>query len=814
VASCLISRPVPAQVVDTTLWGTDGTVSAIARSGNTLYIGGALGEVGPNTGGGIPLSACTGTPASPFPKVAGYVGSAVPDGHGGWFISGDFTAVGGLSRASLAHILYDGSVAPWAPSHDAYDVGRLALSESTLYVAGQFNVMDGQPRARLAAFDAATGDLLPWDPSPSGDIGPYVGPDVPAMVVRGDTVFVGGNFTQIGGQPRVGLAALDGRTGQALPWYPGASNNLVSALALKDDALYLAGYFTQFAGRTRNRAAAVDVSTGAVLPWNPDVTGPDDPYVGSPRVGALAVSESTVYLGGQFLGVGGEARNALAAVDADTGGVLPWNPSPAHTYTYPYPYVRSLAVQGDTIYVGGNFDTIGGQDRSSLAAIDANTGAATSWNPRPDYDHDVVALAVSGGVVYAGGTFPTLGPWKFRSCLAALDLTTGAVKDWNPDPNGLVVNSMVVSGGTVYVGGDFTLIGGQSRSGIAALDTLTGAATTWNPAADGSVTSLLLSDGNLYVGGGFWNIGGQPRRYAAALDTATGLATAWNANVEDWVFSMANSESTLYLGGLFRSVGGQPRMFFAAVDLATGGVRPWRVDADGVPNALAVSGTTVYAGGDFQTINDQSRNCLAALDAGTGMLMPWNPAISGWVASSPPVVHALAVHGRTIFAGGDFYTVGGLARPCLAALDDSLGTAKNWDPLADYPVWSLTISGNDLYAGGSFGSVCLTPAHGFAALSIPEDPVARPPAFALAQNFPNPARAATTVRFTLPTAAVATLALYDVQGRRVAMPFGQLLLQPGQHDVVLRLDGLKSGVYLYRLEAGGKIATRKLLVVR
>ncbi|HET7226070.1 MAG TPA: PQQ-binding-like beta-propeller repeat protein [Candidatus Eisenbacteria bacterium] len=746
--------------------------------------------------------------------MTGYVGSAVPDGQGGWFIGGDFTAVGGTPRSSLAHILSDGSVSPWAPSQDAHSIGRMALSGGTLYVTGSFNVIDGQTRIRLAAFDVATGRLLPWNPNPSGAVGPYGGPNVVGLAVRNDTVFVGGNFTSIGGQPRVGLAALDGTTGLALGWYPGPVNDEVDALALSGNALYLGGYFTALAGQARSRAAAVDASTAAVLPWNPNITGPDDPYVGQPRVAVIAVRDSTLYVGGQFLSVHGKPRNALVAVDPDTGGVLPWNPAPAHPYSYPYPYVQSLAVQGDTIYVGGNFETIGGAQRISLAAIDAASGAATSWDPRPDVNHDVMALAVSDGVVYAGGTFPTLGPWKLRSCLAALDLTTGTVKDWDPAPNGLFVDALVVSHGTVYVGGDFTFIGGQPRSGIAALDTLTGAATQWNPESDGSITAMLLDGRTLYVAGGFGSIGGQVRHYVGALDTATARATPWDPDASDWVFALAKSAGTVYLGGLLQSVGHVPHRYLAAVDDSTGAPRPWQADADWVVDALAASGTTVFAGGEFSTINGEPRTRIAALDANTGALTRWDAHLSGAVSNPSPAVVALALSGHTLYLAGDFYSLGGQVRPCLAAVDDSVGMATAWAPRADFEAMSLSISGDKLYAGGGFGAIELLPCHGLAALSIPVDPPLVPARFGLAQNFPNPASAGTDIRFTLPTALIARLSIYDIQGRRVATPLESSLLLPGEHDVAVQVGAMRPGMYLYRLEAEGMTATRKMLVVR
>ena len=84
---------------------TDGEVDAVALSGSTLYLGGRFSRVGPATGCGVPLATSTGTAASGFPRVDGPVYAAVPDGSGGWFIGGDFDAVGDSARSNLAHVL-------------------------------------------------------------------------------------------------------------------------------------------------------------------------------------------------------------------------------------------------------------------------------------------------------------------------------------------------------------------------------------------------------------------------------------------------------------------------------------------------------------------------------------------------------------------------------------------------------------------------------------------------------------------------------------------------------------------------------------
>jgi hypothetical protein len=85
-------------------------------------------------------------------------------------------------------------------------------------------------------------------------------------------------------------------------------------------------------------------------------------------------------------------------------------------------------------------------------------------------------------------------------------------------------------------------------------------------------------------------------------------------------------------------------------------------------------------------------------------------------------------------------------------------------------------------------------------------------AFALAQSYPNPARNETTVTFSLASAGDATVTIYDISGRKVAVPFAGAA-KAGDNEVSLDVSTLAPGVYTYRLEAGGNTAARKLVVV-
>ena len=684
----------------------DGSVNAIAHDSSdaTTYVGGSFTQALPQTGSGLIVPTTgTGTPdTGAFAHVAGHIVAVVADGSGGWYIGGTFTTVGTAARSNLAHIKADGAVdSTWNPSPNGY-VTTLAVSGSTLYVGGWFTAIGGQPRNRLAALDTSTGHATSWNPAPNGDLN--------ALTVSGSTVYVAGTFSAIGGQTgRQGIAAVSAATGNATSWNP-TPNGAINALAVSGSTIYAGGSFTSIGGQARARLAALDASTGSASAWNPNPDG------GFPnRVLSLAVSGSTVYVGGSFASIGGQSRNGLAAVDITSGSATSWNPNPSGGFFGGE--MASVSVNGSTVYVGGSFTSVGGQARSGVAALDAGSGIATTWNPRPGGPVQVVAA--TGSTVYVGGRFAGAGPALAPvSYLARISVDGRLQTDWHPDPDG-PVSALAVSGSTLYAAGNFGTIGGQSRTGLAALSTATGAASSWSPNPNDAVSVLAVSGSTVYAGGRFTTIGGQTRNRLAAIDAGTGAATTWNPNVNlvsgsgafptgTSVTELVLSGSTVYAGGYFETIGGQSRMGIAALDVDSGLATSWNPNANinldsglGI-EALAVSGSTVYVAGAFTTIGGQSRDHLAALDANSGAAKAWNPELDA-TGSAP--VSLLVVSGSTVFASGFFDSIGGQSRLGLAGLDAATGNATDWDPQPDFYVNALTVSGTTAHVGGAFSSV-------------------------------------------------------------------------------------------------------------
>ena len=83
----------------------------------------------------------------------------------------------------------------------------------------------------------------------------------------------------------------------------------------------------------------------------------------------------------------------------------------------------------------------------------------------------------------------------------------------------------------------------------------------------------------------------------------------------------------------------------------------------------------------------------------------------------------------------------------------------------------------------------------------------------LEQNYPNPARTTTTIEYTVPSAGTIQLQVYDLLGRKVATLVDEEK-GPGRHSVSVDASRFSSGVYFYRLRAGGTIESRKMVVVK
>jgi trimeric autotransporter adhesin len=664
---------------------TDGRVFATAAAGGRTYVGGDFSLIGHTTGSWVAV-APSGEALADRALVDGSVTTAASDGRGGWFLAGKFRAVGPSStRARLVHLAADGALDQRWHVNVNGSVDALALHGATLFVAGRFTRVGGQSRASLAAVSVVRGRVLPWrlrgapQELEKGRKPALAEIDTVAAAVDGRALYVGGGFDRIGGVRRSWAAAVDTRTARILRWNP-ALNGFASTIepAPRGRVLFLGGSFTHVGGKRRIAVAAVDAKTGATLRFDAHLSGGT---LGDAGVDDLLATRDSLFIAGDFNSVRRTPRNLLAAVNPQTGAVTDWDPHVTGDLVDPL----ALDLSSDTLYFGGDLSTVGGQRRDGLAAVDARTGVVRPWDPRTFGEIDALAQG-AGDVVFVGGEIGSVGATR-RAGLAAID-ADGEVSAWAPSATG-EVDALAPNpdDSRVYVGGAFTTKGAPKQKNFAFIDVASGTLRAFGGGVNSNVRAIAPSpDGStVYIGGKFGSVAGQRRPHLAALNARTGELTSWNPGADNLVRALVAAPDALYVGGDFSSAGGLPRAGLAKLDLHSGANFAWDPEPDNHDVfALERRDQTLYVGGTFDAIGGMPRRKLAALDTDSGAATSWAPNPDHLVR-----VLKLSSDGH-LYAGGGFEKIGRAQQGCAEFTPD--GSLSSWTPPNPFDVYTITLA--------------------------------------------------------------------------------------------------------------------------
>lgn len=468
-----------------------GTVRALTMFGTRLIVGGTFTQAGGTLMSNVALwnnNAWTAMKQGAANEVYA-LGAAAND----VFMGGYFSTAGTANVNNIAR--WNGST--WLPLGEGISTGTCCGSVSALAIDASGNVYAGgyfSAAGPMSAKSIAMWNGVRWSTLTTGIMdGSYSG-TVNAIAVSGNNVYVGGDFSTVGTTSANNIAVWNRATSTWSRMGDGV-NGPVYALSVNGTKLYVGGQFTG-AGTTD----AENVAQWNGTTWQKLGEGVDFSY-GTVR--ALAT------YAGRYVIVGGDFSSIyMGEATITVNGLLMWdNASPADWYLPGYGVtsrcgssdcsgdVYALALIGDDLFVGGDFDKAGKELTTtpyqdvvvahSIARLNLPTNRwySLGGDVVGGGDQEILALSAAGTDLYVGGNFATVANktahsvarWSTASAswstLGAGMTGDYASSGWEAD-----VNALATSGAAVYIGGDFLMAGDKPSHNFARWGTAPNAA--------------------------------------------------------------------------------------------------------------------------------------------------------------------------------------------------------------------------------------------------------------------------------------------------------------------------------------------------
>jgi PKD repeat protein len=438
-------------------------------------------------------------------------------------------------------------------------------------------------------------------------------------------------------------------------------------------------------------APATRTANPVVAPSSTGVPGhtrlvPDKPRANTPVISngeifdiEVVPSLNRVFIAGNFTSL---ANSVAPTTTINQAGLASYNLSTGLIDTSFRPTFNGgvsaieATPDGTKLFVGGNFNTVGGVTRQKVASLNLTTGAPIStFAFTQNTNNQVTALATTNSTLYVGGRFTRLNG-ALKSGLGAVNTASGAVDTTfsNDITGGIGVNGalgvsqlkVTHDGSKLLVVHTGRQIAGQDRYGMGLIDTSTKQllpfrSTLWddNLARVGGVTRIygadIAPDDSYFVvtsgsGGDAPPISDTAVAYPLNAGSVqdSNVQPLWIARHFDSIYSVAITEVAVYLGGHFQFIESP-----TSDD-------PWPgLDNVGYGTGQGLAG---YGLGD-QVVR---RDHIAAVSPTTGKALEWNPTGG---SNSFEGNKAMEATPRGLFIGGDGMFQGGVRTGRVAFYD-------------------------------------------------------------------------------------------------------------------------------------------------
>lgn len=743
--------------------GVDGKITALAIAANgDIYVGGDFSRAGGTAAKNIARwdgdqwhALGDGLSSTTWPREI-----VIDDESNRVYVIGGFNQAGVVAVKQIAQ--WDG--ANWSavgtgegPYNDTMEgwLNTGVIYKGQLIVGGDFDHIDGVAANNIAAWNGST--WLPLDQGigkPDWEDKFSAEGSVTTLNVdeAKDVLYAGGDFALAGQVQANSIAAWNGTAWSALgggiTQKEGGSDpqpGLVAAVYAFNGKVYAGGLFNRADGAAANNIAYWNGSAWAAL--GQGVTAPQ--FTSQPTVNALTMDNGLLYVGGDFVGAGGQSIPIVAAWNGSEWSAIG---AGVPTGNYETVYKLDIADNGDLI-MGGYFHEAGHKRVDGMARWTGTEwmafGAGLTLYEYGDRPGNPYAIVADGtGRLFVGGEFVTAGGERVNH------IAMWQNGRWhNMGGADGRVRALALVGDDLYVGGEFTKVGsdgtGVGASHIARYQISTGTWSALGAGIDGDVRALAFADGILYAGGAFKAAGA-----VSAEDVAWWDGAQWHAfgntsrifevgnqggEVGTYVNALVVRGDSVYIAGHFQTVQRGTNTADLSSFTVVHNVVEWNrvndqwlylgdlakrgVTTDGFSGlftdaaSLALVDDVLYIGGAFNQAGAGSALGLGAWDIQGDRWLPLNANIGGHESAQ---VTGLAGYGMKVFVAGQFTSVGNTTSRFVAEYDSAtntwatLGIGLKWYNDRFTRATAITASKEGVYVGGDFDNAGNLSASGFA----------------------------------------------------------------------------------------------------
>jgi hypothetical protein len=707
-------------------------------------------------------------------------------------------------------------------------VNAIAVSGNDIFIGGSFTQVNVNGTVlnanHIARFNTQTNT---WSTLGLGGNG--VNGTVNALVIDGNFLYVGGSFTQANvGGPTVSVSNLARFNLSTSTWQSvgGGVSGHVYALAVSGNNLFVGGSFLIAGGSTITQSIArLNLSNNT---WS--ALGSVGQLQGG-QVYTLAIDGDTLFVGGNFSTDNNSYFNAIASVNWQTNQWAKLGSGTGNgvgnTNSFLPPFVQVIALSGDTLFVGGRFERAnqGGAPvtANNLAMFRRSTnawspilsgtfnGVGGVWNTVRALFHDRQNLWV-GGIFSNAGSISANRIAKYNLVSQTWSAVGTAASNGVggvigiPDPtNTPNVHAIAKVGNDLYICGYFL----RANEGVAAID-VNHIARYRNGVPNSAHTQAVSANGTFT-----FPTTGVSINFSGV--TGSGFCTV--ERYDNPASNLAFSSTPPLNTSPYRFIITQSGFSFSSAEL--------RMNRTQIPNAGIANAQTV----------DVYRR--ATPNSGTFSVLP-----NTFNASFPDEVRATTTaFSEFILGSNDANNQLPVEWIEFSARKTNEGVTLLWKTASELNNAGFEVqrkSNNKWNALGFVrGAGTTTDAQSYTFIdrtasgkiqyrlkqidfdgqfeysNIIEVDAGLPTQFSLEQNYPNPFNPTTLLVYQIPISSEVKLEVYDMLGRKVAT-LVNAFMEAGIHTYSFDASrfALTSGIYFYRIQAGGFVATKKMVLLK